>query len=72
MLEWTIRQTDKEAVLKNEQTHKISAMALEDRMMRYQRDVDARMDTELDSRVLFISDEIAVKVQGARTGSIEG
>jgi hypothetical protein len=51
MLEWTIRQTDKEAVLRNEQTHKISAMALEDRMMRYQRDVDARMETELESRV---------------------
>jgi hypothetical protein len=51
MLEWTIRQSDKEVVMKNEQTHKQSAMALEDRMMRYQRDVDARMETELESRV---------------------
>lgn len=57
VLEWSIRRSDKEADIRNEYSMKQSAMALEDRMMRYQRDVDARMNSELEARVwaIFVS-----------------
>lgn len=51
VIEWGLRQADKDSLEKNATSHKKDAMALEERMVRYQLDVDARMKQELEDQV---------------------
>ena len=51
ILEWKIRQSDKDQIDKTNNLNKISALAMEDRMIRYQIQVDDRMKRELESNL---------------------
>jgi len=51
VLEWSIRQCDKDASLKSIQSHKMNVIAMEERMLRYQADVDSRMKMEMEDQL---------------------
>lgn len=51
LLEWKIRQSEKDSAQKFADQNRITAFAIEERMLRYQQEVDMRMKADLDSQV---------------------
>lgn len=56
VIEWKIRQLDKDTTTRSNEQHRISALAIEERMLRYQQDVDYRMKAEVDEQVAKFKD----------------
>ena len=52
--ELKIRQSDKELAHRKQEQHKFAAAAMEDRIQKYQRELESRYKSELEEQVITI------------------